>query len=110
MLRVDVWGAEATEVAQLSEGMVEALLSPQALAEIERLVSLDLTELGSVGAPEPAVQARRRAARFRFAFEHAVEAIEPGEGVIKTIDVHLREGAKEIEKPFQIEHKPGGNQ
>jgi hypothetical protein len=104
VLRVDVWGAAAADAAGLGAGVVEALLSPAALAEIERLVALDLVQLGSVEAQAPGTPGRRRAARFRFDFEQAVAPIQPEEGLLKTVDVHVADlpKAKKSEKPFQI--------
>ncbi|HTG33676.1 MAG TPA: hypothetical protein VLB76_12180 [Thermoanaerobaculia bacterium] len=108
VLLVEVWGLDAAGAAQLSEGVVEALLS-SAAKTIERLVSLDLLQLGSVGAPLAAADhhGRRRSARFRFAFERAVAPIAPEEGVLKTVDVHITdlEGATKPEKPFQVGEK-----
>jgi hypothetical protein len=90
VLRVDVCAPAAADAAGLSTGVVEALLSPAALAGIARLVSLDLAQLGSVGVPEAgAAQGRRRAARFRFEFEQEVERPAPDEGVLKTVTVGI---------------------
>ncbi|HVR98498.1 MAG TPA: hypothetical protein VMW27_17925 [Thermoanaerobaculia bacterium] len=91
VLRADACAATAAQAEGLSAGMVAALVSPAARPAIQRLESLGVLSLGSIGAAEPlAAGARRRTARFQFEFEHIVDRPESSGGVLQAIHVGLK--------------------
>jgi hypothetical protein len=98
VLRADACAGTAPQVEGLSAGMVAALASPAARSAVQRLLSLGLLSLGSVGAAEPeAAGARRRTARFQFEFEHIVDRPESSGGVLQAIRVGLKGLAEDPE-------------
>lgn len=82
-LRIEAFAASATEVADLSQQVVEALDAPASIPGVHRL------DPAALGAIEPADfgNARRRSLSYRFDFEHEVAAIQTGGGPIRIVSV-----------------------
>lgn len=88
VLRLDIWAADGSSCASLSDAAINALLAAPdaALAQLHKLV---LTDLSGVGVPDPLrVRARGRTARFAFAYEHVVDRPDSSGGVIRQIPIH----------------------
>ncbi|MEY4754804.1 MAG: hypothetical protein RJA44_2479, partial [Pseudomonadota bacterium] len=86
-LRLDVWAADGSSCATLSDAAINALLAAPdaALASLHKLV---LTDLSGVSFPDPnRARARGRTARFVFAYEHVVNRPDSSGGVIRRIPI-----------------------
>jgi hypothetical protein len=90
VLKVDVCAAQETPVASLSAAVVEAFERPAAKTDIQRLLSIGLNGLSSIGPREQGVPLRRRTARFTFVFEQEVNRPESSGGIIQRIPVTTR--------------------
>jgi hypothetical protein len=88
-LRADVCAADAAAVGPLAAAVVEALESDAARAALPRLHRMDLTALGSIGAPEPDFAGcRRQSLRFAFRWEHQIDRPDSSGGILRRIEVH----------------------
>lgn len=88
VLRLDVWAADGSSCATLSDAAINALLAAPdaALAQLHKLV---LTDLSSVSFPDPnRARARGRTARFGFVYEHVVNRPDSSGGVIRRIPIN----------------------
>lgn len=88
-LRADVCAGDVGAASQLSAAVVEALQSDAAHVAIPRLHRMDLTDVGSIGAPEPDFAGcRRRSLRFAFRWEQAIDRPDSSGGILRRIEVH----------------------
>jgi hypothetical protein len=88
VLRLDVWAANGNTCTTLSDAAVNALLAApdRTLTQLHKLV---LTDLSSIGVPDPLrAGARGRTARFGFAYEHVVNRPDSSGGVIRRIPIN----------------------
>jgi hypothetical protein len=87
-LRIDVLATSTADVMTLSADVLDTLLSPAARAQIQGLVQISATEVGSIGGQETtAANARRRTMRFSFIYEHEINEPDSSGGVIRTVPV-----------------------
>ncbi len=95
-LRIDACGALVGEASGLSTAVVEAMLSPKAKSDIQRLLAISLAALSSVGAKEQGLSLRRRTARFGFSFEQQVNRPESSGGIIGRIPITTELGVTTV--------------
>jgi hypothetical protein len=91
VLRVDVCTGTPEAARTLGDGVADALLDTRARMGLSRLVSIQLSELGAIGAPELAfASARRRTLRLPFEFERDVDRPDSSGGIIRRVSTSVR--------------------
>ena len=85
VLKLAVLATDAAAVRDLSNTVLAAL--GDARTPVPGLSQFAVMEIGSIGAADPPLAARRRAVRFRFEFEQEINVPESSGGVIQRISV-----------------------
>lgn len=89
LLHVDVRAASVNAVAELSAGVVTALIQTQ--AGIKGLRRISVTKLSSIGLPDTLrANSRCRTALFDFDYEHEVNRPDSSGGIIQRIPITSR--------------------
>ncbi|MCP4600673.1 MAG: hypothetical protein GY847_09105 [Proteobacteria bacterium] len=99
VLRVDVWAADVNSVRTLGAAVSEAMLDERAKSQIERLLVVDSSALGSISPPS-ADHANARCQSLRFAFTFDCEINEPDSsgGIIQEVPAVTNLTSVEVDK------------